>query len=62
MADANTDRPLDLGSLRAAVQALSNAVDVVYARDKALKVAAGAAPLQAQARILLGAIEARNHG
>ena len=148
MADESTDRPLDLGSLRAAVQALSNAVDVVssaefavadvrwrdtliagvvqhfeftfelcwkmlkrqlerelpspseidgssyrelfrlghqrglindvapwfefrelrnitaqtYARDKALKVAAGAAPLQAQARILLGAIEARNHG
>lgn len=98
MADANTDRPLDLGSLRAAVQALSNAVDVVssaefavadvrwrdtliagvvqhfefrelrnitahtYARDKALKVAAGAAPLLAHARILLGAIEARNHG
>ena len=62
MADANTDRPLDLGSLRAAVQARSNAVDVVYARDKALKVAAGAALLLAQARILLGAIEARNHG
>ena len=62
MADANTDRPLDLGSLRAAVQALSNALDVVYARDNALKVAAGAAPLLAHARILLGAIEARNHG
>ena len=62
MADENTDRPLDLGSLRAAVQALSNALDVVYARDNALKVAAGAAPLLAQARILLGAIEARSHG
>ena len=61
MADANTDRPLDLGSLRAAVQALSNALDVVYARDNALKVAAGAAPLLAQARIPLGAIEACNH-
>lgn len=86
MADANTDRRLELGSLRAAVQALSNAVDVVssaefavadvrwrdtlvagvvqhtYARDKALKVAAWASPLLAHARILLGAIEARNHG
>ena len=148
MVDDKTDRPLDLGSLRAAVQALANAVDVVssaefaavdprwrdiltagvvqhfeftfelcwkmlkrqlerelpspseidglsyrelfrlghqrgliadiepwfefrelriitahtYARDKALKVVGGAAPLLAQARNLLQALEARNHG
>ena len=148
MTDPSPDRPLDLGSLRAAVQALGNAVDVVaspefavadprwrdtlvagvvqhfeftfelcwktlkrqlerevpspsdldgasyrelfrlgqergliaavqpwfefrelrnitahtYARDKALKVAAGAPLLLAQARALLSAVQARNHG
>ena len=148
MTDPSPDRPLDLGSLRSAVQALGNAVDVVaspefsvadprwrdtlvagvvqhfeftfelcwktlkrqlerevpspsdldgasyrelfrlgqergliaavqpwfefrelrnitahtYARDKALKVAAGAPLLLAQARALLSAVQARNHG
>ena len=33
-----------------------------YARDKALKVAAGAPALLEQARVLLSAIETRNHG
>ena len=33
-----------------------------YARDKALKVAAGAPALLAQARILLSAIAERNDG
>jgi len=148
LVDPTPDRPLDLSSLRAAVQALANAVDVVsspefattdtrwrdtlvagvvqhfeftfelcwkmlkrhlerempspseldglsyrelfrlghqrrlvaavepwfefrelriitahaYAREKALRVAAGAPALLAQAQALLNAIEARNHG
>lgn len=40
---------------------LRNITDHTYARDKALKVAAGAPLLLAQARALLSAIEARNH-
>jgi len=41
---------------------LRNITANTYARDKALKVAAGAPALLSQARALLGAIEARNHG
>ena len=41
---------------------LRNIIAHTYARDKALKVAAGAPVLLAQARALLSAIEARNHG
>jgi nucleotidyltransferase substrate binding protein (TIGR01987 family) len=41
---------------------LRNITAHTYARDKALKVAAGAPALLSQARALLGAIEARNHG
>lgn len=40
---------------------LRNITAHTYARDKALKVAAGAPLLLAQARALLSAIEARNH-
>ena len=36
MADPRPDRPLDLGSLRAAVQALANAVDVVSSPEFAV--------------------------
>lgn len=40
---------------------LRNITSHTYARDKALKVAAGAPALLDQARALLSAIEARNH-
>jgi hypothetical protein len=71
------DRPLYLGSLRVAVKAPASVVAAVeswfefrklrsitahtYARDKSLKVAAGAPLLLVQARALLSTIEARNH-